>query len=119
MQAEKLITVCIKFLMLYTNCHNILNHIYLPFRGSGGPGGTDSYHWQCFLLYYGADSSNLRKAVTNLALYLSNGVVDWMSIRALMANRLVALDKCPGVCPIGVGECLRRVLGHVMGLVTG
>ena len=36
-----------------------------------------------------------------------------------MANRLIALDKCPGVCPVGVSECLWHVLGHVMGLVTG
>ena len=71
------------------------------------------------MLHYGAHSSHLREAVADLALYLANGVVDWMSIRTLMANRLIALDKCPEVHPTGVGECSRRVPGHVMGLVTG
>ena len=35
-----------------------------------------------------------------------------------MANRLIALNKCLGAHPIRVGECLRHILGRVLGFVT-
>ena len=49
---------------------------------------------------------------------LSNNVLEWDDVRALMANCLIALDKCPGVLPIGIGEALRRILGKVVALIT-
>ena len=40
--------------------------------------------------------------------------VDPKGISALVACRLIALDKCPGVRPIGIGETVRRIIGRAI-----
>ena len=82
-------------------------------RGAAGPSGTDSMQWQSFLLRYGSYSSGLREAMAKLTRCLATSMVD------LTDNRLIALDKCPGVRLIGIGECICRVIGKTMALVTG
>ena len=47
-----------------------------------------------------------------------NSIIPWEDISAFIANRLIDLDKCPGVCPIGIGETLRRVVGKAMCYAT-
>ena len=40
--------------------------------------------------------------------------VDPTSLSALLSCKLIALDKNPGVRPIGVGEVLRRIIGRAV-----
>ena len=76
----------------------------------------DSQHH--FLLRYGAHSAKLRDAIAELARHLANSIVEWSDIRALMSSRLIALDKCPGVRPIAIGEIPRRILCKVIAMAT-
>ena len=40
--------------------------------------------------------------------------VDPMGLRAFVTSRLIALDKCPGVRPIGIGEVAWRIVGKAI-----
>ena len=40
--------------------------------------------------------------------------VDPSSLMAYTSSRLVALDKCPGIRPIGIGEVVRRIIGKAI-----
>ena len=45
--------------------------------------------------------------------------VDPNGLKPFLASRLIALDKCPGVCLIGVGEVVRRILGKALLHIIG
>ena len=88
-------------------------------QGGAGPGGSDASQWQNYLLRYGAHSAKLRDAMAELARKIANNVVNWVDICALMSSHLIALDKCPGVTPIAIGEEPRRILCKVLAMATG
>ena len=73
-------------------------------RGAGGPGGVDSLTLQHWLLRFGKESNHLREAIASLTRWLANESPPWAAYRAIISNRLIALDKCPGVRPVGIEE---------------
>jgi hypothetical protein len=87
--------------------------------GGAGLGGTDAHALQQWLLHFGKSSRLLRQATADLVDGLANSFSPWAAYRALMAGRLVALDKCPGVRPIGVGETWWRLAAKATLLVSG
>lgn len=64
-------------------------------------------------------SSSLCNAVALVARRLATEYVDPTGLEALLANRGIAIDKCPGLRPVGVGEIVRRIIGKAVMSVTG
>jgi hypothetical protein len=87
--------------------------------GGAGPGGTDAVSLRNWLLRFGKESEALRLEFAKLAEWLANSHPPWAAYRGLMACRLVALDKDPGVRPIGIGEIYRRLLAKCLLKVAG
>ena len=79
-------------------------------QGSSGASGTDSEHWQTVFLRHGAHSSHLRDEVATLATKMCNQILPWSKVRALVSGRMIALDNCPDVRPIGIGGLLRSII---------
>ena len=77
--------------------------------GAAGPGGTDAVDLANWLLRFGRESEALREEMAAWANWLANTSPPWAAYRAMMANRLVALDKEPGTRPVGIGEVYRRL----------
>ena len=73
-------------------------------RGGAVLSGVDAIAMGNWLLRHGKSSQQLREELAEWTEWLCNGVPPFAAYRALMACRLVALDKVPGVRPVGIGE---------------
>ena len=71
------------------------------------------------MLFFGPVSRRLQEITAATTEWLENERVPWAAIRGLMAGRIIALIKNPGVRPVGVGEVWRRMLAKVLLQVTG
>lgn len=96
-----------------------VTEVVAKLSGTGGPGGVDSIALQQWLLKYGVQNHGLREAVVEFTRWMANDTSPWVAIRALMANRLMTLNKCPGVRPVGIGEFWRRLFAKCVLKVVG
>ena len=93
-------------------------------RGGAGPSGLDADGWRHILVSrsFGISSDELRVELANVIRSLCMEKVDisienlnpTSCIEAFLSCRLIPLDKCPGLRPIGIGEVLRRIAGKVL-----
>ena len=87
--------------------------------GAAGALGAEEMELRNWLLCFGYASGEFRVVVASLEDWMANSSPLWANYCALMACRLVALDKSPWVCFMGIGETLRRALAKLFMRAAG
>ena len=90
---------------------DIVRKTALATQGAAGPSMGDGYVWRCMLVSFKSASEDLCDAVAGVVRHLASEQVDPAGLLPLLNNRLIPLDKNPGVRPVGIGEVLRRIIG--------
>ena len=91
-----------------------VNWVASKLSGAVGVLGAEAIELRNWLLRFGCLSEDLRAVVARLDYWMANYSPTWAAYCTLMACRLVALDKRPGVLPVGIGETLRRDLAKLV-----
>ncbi len=76
-------------------------------QGAAGPSGGDADQWRLMCTAYGPASSDLCAALATVARRMTTSLLNPRGLSALLANRIMPLDKNPGVRPLGIGETPR------------
>ena len=88
-------------------------------EGAAGPSGLDAAAWRRMCSSFKTCSTELCDALAAVARRICSSYVDPSSLTAYVACRLIALDKCPRVRPIGIGEVARRIIGKAIAKTIG
>ena len=85
---------------------------------AAGPSVLDAYCWRRICTSFKAASNDICHSLAVLAKRLCTTLVDPKGISPLLACRLIALDKCPGIRPIGICETHMRIIAKAVLLTT-
>ena len=93
---------------------NAIRSAALNIHGSSGPSGLDAYAWRRLCTSFKGASIDLCNSLAGVAKRLCTTYVDSKSVSSFLACCLIALDKCPGVRPIGIGDTARRIVAKAV-----
>ena len=90
----------------------MIRDMILRMDGAAGPSGLDATSWKRLCTSFKGASTDLCESLAATARRICTCYVDPRGLSSFVACRLIALDKCPGVRPIGIGETVRRIIGR-------
>ena len=86
--------------------------------GAAGPSGIDAKGWRRLCTSFKSASSDLCHSLALMARRICTTYIDPVGLSPFLACRLIALDKNPGVRPIGVCETARRIIAKAILFIT-
>ena len=89
----------------------LIRSTILKINGSSGSFGLDGAAWKKLCTSIQFSSAELCSALASLTKRICTSYIDPAGLHPLLASRLIALNKHPGVRPIRVGEVVRRIIG--------
>ena len=98
---------------------NDVTWVVSKISGAAGALGAEAMELRNWLLCFECASEELRVVVARVAYWMANSSPPWAANRTIMACRLVALDKWTRVCPVEIGEALRRALAKIVMRAAG
>ena len=81
--------------------------------------GIDADTSQDWTLRYGPTSGDIQEYITSLGWWMTNTYPPWVAYRAILTGLLIVLYKCPGVCPVVIGEIIQSMMGKFILKVFG
>ena len=93
---------------------DLIRRTAVHIEGSDGPSGVDALGWRCLCTSFQTASSDHCRSLTSVARRISTLFTKPDALHPRLNCRLIALDKNPGVRPIGIGETSRRIFTKVV-----
>ena len=93
---------------------DLIRHSAKHTNGSAGPSGLDDHGWRRICCTFSDASDELCHSLALVAHRLCTQFVDHFALAPLLACRLKAKDKNPGVRPIGVCEVPRGIISKAI-----
>ena len=107
----------------FSHCHpvifdclndDVIRKVVLRMEGAAGPSGVDARGWRRLCTSFHSASVDLCRSLAMVARRICTSFVDPSTLQPLLNSRLIALDKNPGVRPIGIGETSRRIISKAI-----
>ena len=93
---------------------HMIREIALKADGTIRPSGLDTAAWKHLCSSFSSFSSDVCDAMASITRRICSSYEDASGLTVITACRLIAIDKCPGVRPIGIGDTAHCIISRAI-----